>query len=570
MHFDYPYYAEPNDGLNDEILGTVWSREGNVKLVGSEIPADAIVEGTPKFGYRCLQSQAQTDFITTDSLAFSLDASSNYEFSCFIRIAASQAGYLMRLYSGEDVIFSIAINANNTVSVACSAWSLSFSSTETLTLNTWAQLAIRLNASTCTIIIDDTSATSSSFTRTALTPTACTIGGFNGQVDEFMFRDTFSTSLPTQPIQATLNVQDLGGFGNGRMGSYLVATSTPAPTGAYAKFTVPSPSASLIAVSNIRNNQGFDFSVGDELLLLNNETGDFEFRDITLINGNYFTLNKPTTLSGDSLQIVKVYNVYNFTVNSGCYMIPYTFTNDCGGVIAIRAKGNVTVNGSILTSGYGRTRNDLEQMTHSRLVDKFICNRGGGIMIFCGGTLTLSSTARIGASWDGSLKGGTGGYNAVGSPGGAGYGAGGGGDNNASTSRGGNGGVGGAGGGGEDNCTGGNAGQTNTTGGYGRGLSYARSNRNYTMPGGTQGIGVDAIGSDYIDGVPGAGAGGTARAFSDCGEAYSGANVLIIAKKLNADMAAISTGGARATKTGTAAPGGGGTGFCYIACEEMI
>ena len=67
LHFDYPYYAEPYDGLRDEIRGNVWIRNGGVKLAGSEIPADEIVTGVPKFGYRCLHSTNEQTYIESVS-----------------------------------------------------------------------------------------------------------------------------------------------------------------------------------------------------------------------------------------------------------------------------------------------------------------------------------------------------------------------------------------------------------------------------------------------------------------------------------------------------------------------
>ena len=48
LHFDYPYYLEPGDGCRDEIGLMTWTRQGGTKFVGTEIPNDAVVVGTPK------------------------------------------------------------------------------------------------------------------------------------------------------------------------------------------------------------------------------------------------------------------------------------------------------------------------------------------------------------------------------------------------------------------------------------------------------------------------------------------------------------------------------------------
>ena len=53
----------------------------------------------------------------------------------------------------------------------------------------------------------------------------------------------------------------------------------------------------------------------------------------------------------------------------------------------------------------------------------------------------------------------------------------------------------------------------------------------------------------------------------------AGSSVILIAKELNANAMAISTGGGEGTRGGmsgaTLGHGGGGTGFCYIACERQ-
>ena len=85
LHFDYPYFNEPNDGLGDEVSGEVWTRVGNTKLAGNEIPYD--VQGTPKFGYRCAYFPDTTSAIqgTNASGIFNLSPSGNYEIEAFIR-----------------------------------------------------------------------------------------------------------------------------------------------------------------------------------------------------------------------------------------------------------------------------------------------------------------------------------------------------------------------------------------------------------------------------------------------------------------------------------------------------
>ena len=559
LHFDYPYYAEPNDGLNDEILGTIWSRSGNIKLAGSEISADAIISGTPKFGYRCLHSETSNDYITAGTNAFSMSSSGSYEVFCYVRPAASQSGNIFTLYSSSTQVLAVALTNDLKISVNVPGWDLSFSSTASLTLNTWHSLAVRFSPSQIAVIIDGTAETHTLSSRTAVSSTQCRLGGINGQIDEFMFRDSFSTSLPTQPVQAVLNVSELGGFSNIPVTLGDTTLTSSCVINSYASCVINSDK-SLLTLSNISTGIFGGLQDHREIMLLNNETGDYEFRELRSVTGTSAKLAAPASISGNNLQIISVPQFTSLTIPENVTVSPLAFANNRGGVVVFRVKNNCTINGKIITLGLGRTRTDTLQLTHAKLIDTFLPGSGGGIMIFCGGTLTIPSTARLGASWDGSGKGGTPNAQAKGNPGGAGYGGAGGSDYD-NGGIGGTGGVGGGGGGG-NNGTGGNAGTGSTTGGR---SGYTASS------GGTQGITSGGNSSDassaHTD-TGGAGAGGSSgrtMPYNAAG-ASSGASIVIIAKTLKADMSAISTGGEGGNATSYAA-GGGGTGFCYIACE---
>ena len=190
------------------------------------------------------------------------------------------------------------------------------------------------------------------------------------------------------------------------------------------------------------------------------------------------------------------------------------------------------------------------------------------MFITCGGTFTAGSSARLGASWSGAGKAGAPAKNSKGGDGGAGYGGAGGSDTD-SGYLGGNGGVGG-GGGGSDGAPG-----SGTTYGYDAGkpsgttggsfLVHNDSNSGTTRIGGTQGR--TSGGSGVRGGGGGAGGNGSNI---DSKITASGASLILIAKTLKADTAAISTGGAGGLQENNGCQyGGGGTGFCYIACERM-
>ena len=565
LHFDYPYYAEPNDGLNDEILGTVWARSGNLKLAGSEIPADTIINGTPKFGYRCLYSQAVNDYAYAINDIFTLDASSSYEVSCYVRPAASQSGNIFALFNNDSQTLALTLNNNLTLSANCPAWNLNLTSSQTLMLNTWHSIALRISPSQCSIIIDGTS-DHTDITRTPLTASSCRLGGFNGFIDEFMFRDSFSTSLPSQPVQAVLNASELGGFSNGSVMYGHTTLTYDCTINSYASCTVGSDK-SYITLSNVSTGIFGGLQDYREIMILNNETGDYEFRELRSVTGNSAKVVTPVTISGNELQVISVPHFLSLTIPENVTVSPAAFSNGRGGVVIFRVKGDCTINGKIITSGLGRTRTDNMQLTHAKLIDNFLLTSGGNTMIFCGGTFTASSTARIGASWSGGGKGGAPVYRGNGEPGGAGYGGAGGSDVDTSVT-GGNGGVGG-GGGGADGAGGAlgsghgcDAGQpAGHTGGNLTTSASVISQNNY---GGTQG--VTAGGAGVLGGGGGAGGIGTG---STGRTVPAGANVVIITKTLCVDKEAVSTGGSSGLAENSGYQcGGGGTGFCFIAYEE--
>ena len=98
LHFDYPYFNEPNDGLGDEVSGEVWTRVGNTKLAGKKIPYD--VSGTPKFGYRCAYFPDTNSAIrgTNTSGIFNLSPIGSYEIEAF---------YCVTIHSPSSNIFTI-------------------------------------------------------------------------------------------------------------------------------------------------------------------------------------------------------------------------------------------------------------------------------------------------------------------------------------------------------------------------------------------------------------------------------------------------------------------------------
>ncbi len=276
--------------------------------------------------------------------------------------------------------------------------------------------------------------------------------------------------------------------------------------------------------------------------------------------------------------------------------------------MAFRCKGDCTVNGSIITHGKGSSRSDLFQLTHSKMIDRFLFGSGGGIFITCGGHFTAPSTARIGATWSGlgDNDNGAAGFGGSGSFAYESIA-----NRNILTSNNkGLGGVGGGGGGSKYASYGYNSGSgiepnisdSNRydgylgTGGGGKGVGNTK-NRGYGGNGGTAGKNLN--GGDYrtvastyyanqldASSAGGGGAGGDGGQGAEIKQTSvtlgsrcsAGACLILICKILDIQKETISTGGQGKNSIGSdrnntnyhGGYGGGGTGFCYIACEEMI
>ena len=578
LHFNYPYFAEHGDGLLDEIGSFSWTRSGNAKLVGSEIPADAIISGTPKFGYRCLHSDANTDFIAGTALpgkSISMSALHSLEASFWIRPTATGAGNILLLKNGSAVNLSLILTADNKLCASSSSIALNITSNTALALNTWQFVRLQISGTECRILIGANIAAQTTIDASALPDiSGLQLGGFKGQIDEFILRDTFTSEVPAEPEKAVCSVSELGGFGIGASGNVTINANCVMNT--TAKFVGTSSTSAGYLISNTRTGKFGSFNRGDEIMLLNMATGAYGFYWIAGISGQYLKFTEqiaPDFMSASDVQIIRVEHFNTLTVNSGITVSANSWDGCSGGIIAFRCKGDCTINGSLITSGTGRPRTDLLVVSHGTLPNNFIMNTGGCLFITCGGTFTAPSTARIGAAWSGAGKGGTPVSRAKGNPGGAGYGGAGGSDtDNAGT--GGKGGVGG-GGGGANGAAAGDAGSNGTTGGKGGvgGAGVA------TDIGGTQGVtpGGNSPSSARASGGGGAGgkSGGSLEAGNwpesnpYCAGVNSGANLILITNTLKVDSAAISTGGegGNSNNEGT---GGGGTGFCYIACERMI
>ena len=551
LHFNFPHFAESGDGLADDAAKFSWSRSGNAKLAASQSPADIIITGTPRFGYRCLHTESNSDYITgTASTAISLP---QIEASMWVRPTASGTGNILVLKSSASTIFTLSLNADNKLVLSSSLLSLNFTSSETLSLNLWSYVRLQVSASRANISVNNSSGTSATVASSTSGGTSISIpiqipavssislGGFHGQIDEFILRDEFTATLPAEPVKASLNVNDIGGFGSGALGNVTLSSNCIMNTTGFQSGATKDNGLSFL-VEHINVGKFGDFKVGGEVLIHEQGYHDYCFRTITKIepdsHGYYLTFNAvPRGVSSNLLlgygAVIQIPHFNTLTVNSGVTISPANEPIPTHGIVAFRVKGDCTINGSIITSGKGQVRMspDWESYTnakaphHSRLPDCFVCGTGGGIFIACGGTLTIPASARLGATWSGAAMGGAanGGLH---SGGGAGYGGG----------------------------SGKSSGSVSGLVGYG-GFSTSTQNLG-AAPGRTVMYSINDIPTS-----------GTAD--STCSPS-AGATVYIVARKLKVDEAAISTGGENAPVNSNPEAYGAGAGYCYIACKEML
>ena len=521
VHFDYPYYGQSDDGCRDEINGNIYSRHGSVKFVGYESPCDEIVEGTPRFGYRCLQSASSDDYITA-KIETSL---AECTIECYARPTASTEGKIIEFFKNGVSVYVLKKDSSNAIqSIATTSAKIGI-----VTLNTWNYICVNVSG------IGDID--------------EVRIGGFVGQVDEFILWDkTVSSASRMEPLQGSLNIQEMGGYGTGITDAHLTASQV---INSYAPIVSVTETGTNLTFGTISEGKLAKFAVGTEILIhvstkkaeAEEDLGKYAFRKITAMYGGQYVIDSPVTqefnlstaLSNYNIQAIAIPHLNTLIIDSSVDITPLAYSDSTGGgIVGVRVKGNMSVNGRILTSGYGMVDANSIQMTHSELPDRFLCSKGGGIFIVCGGTFSAGENARLGASCDGSKGAGE----AEGGDGGAGYGGG-------------------------------------TLTSY-----YKNSSGGIQAKTGYVGFGGE-VWANYSGGAPGHN-GNSLK--GGAGGGYGGASVMLIAEKISLSESALSTGGqgAKAVNqrasyvTGTkvvtpyVSDSGGGTGFAYIACKEAV
>jgi hypothetical protein len=408
-----------------------------------------------------------------------------------------------------------------------------------------------------------------------------------------------------------LKAADLGGTGDGSFGDVTISTAG-VQINTYAMVASVSGGQTLTIGSQNEGVYGA-FAVGNEVMVhaslkksvSEGDLGKYALRRITSIGSGIITLNKPVNgepdfnlsasfLSNYHVQILSVPNYNNLTVTAAGTIVPLQWGESYGGgIVALKCKNTLILDGKILTTGKGPLRTDSLTISNAQLIEQFVLT---GNVLIVARQVVAGDNARIGAEYNGAMMGGAGGLagslyytsNSLGGPGGAGvvgYGGGGGGGGGAE----GYGGVGGSGTQGQDavpsgggtytssGSGGGSAGYGGGTTLYNDGIDLLPSNPGSIYEGGK--VGGDgrcgherAVNSDeallVIDpvghggggggggtgslagggggggGINGAGGRGGYLTYTTLERPNAGSNVILICKVLNISKSVISTGGA--------------------------
>ena len=419
IHFDHPYYAgldslKASKGIPDEASNEHWSFHGRGTFEGGvhrTLPND-----TTKFGWRSWVTYSDDDYAycTNAYSTFKLNSQGDYEIECFIQPVDATAGNIIRFMTGSNTAFAISRDSSGKIKLVASAWNLNATGSAVIGTNSWHHLRVRISNNTATLYADGASSLTASLTaNTAINVTECRVGGFNGYIDEFVYRDALDATpaVPSSAYKGRLDIAAMGGFGTGKHGALKVTSGQSIAINAQAQSLNEGETGNTkIKVSSWSNATLGTPSEGDELMFLiqsrtasspDDLTGKFAFRYITSINGTNITLDRPLDddfplTEARQNYYVRIFHIPHFTsvtIDEGGKLLGRLL-----GLCAFRCAGNVNVKGSICPASTSLSpKVDNVLLTHSDLPDRFIPSSGGGVMIFCGGTLSCT-TGVIGRS----------------------------------------------------------------------------------------------------------------------------------------------------------------------------
>lgn len=432
LHFDFAHKGEPNDGLHDELCVESWSRVGNPKWVGVEEDVDAVVVGTPVFGWRCPQFAGAGCFIkgSNSKNIWNLSSEGSYEIEFFVRATDSLGGNIFALRHAAGDLFALGKNTSNQLVLTCTLWGINAIASKACTLNLFHHVVIRISNKTVRVFLDAEQVITQTLTLTStLEVIEVRLGEFIGQMDEFVFRHSAkegAPAMPTEPYSAYLDMRVLGGAGNGAFGDITISSGSQ-QINTYGMITAIASNGTDLTLGVPNSGIYGTFERGNEIMIhfsaakktVESELGNYLLRRIVDIRGTVITIDKTilddfypiNTLATDYyIQVISIPNFNNLTIGASASIVPAQWsTTSGGGIVAFKCKKNLTLQGKIITSGTMADRTDTLHCTNSYVVDRFLVSGGGGVWAAVGGKTTTTASARIGGAHSGAGKSGKGG-----------------------------------------------------------------------------------------------------------------------------------------------------------------
>ncbi len=402
VHFDFPHYYALNSGLKDEIPGNSWYIAGNANFAGKYQPVDVVISNAPKFGYRCLYTQSNSDYIFSRGLTGTVNSLCA---EIWLNIQSSTTGNIFAAMNASDEIFSLSVTASRNVKFSSNNWNITVTSDNALSLNSWHHIRLAISNRTVTVYADGVQIISTNTDVESVTFTMIRIGGANALYDEFILRDNIPTfTVTSQPYNLALDITKMGGFGTGRDGELIIDTGNVAINTCGHVTAVNAKNFTLALLTYATYKPVKEINAGDEVMFLvlqkssgpDELCGLYAFRNIISVDGKNFSVDAPVNDEFDMAEAVNNYNVY-------CYKIPHFSKADISAnlltrhyVIAFRCSGDVNFTGGTKAQdGTVTARSDTHNLTHSDLPDRMIPSLGN-IIITCGGKFTAPEGARLG------------------------------------------------------------------------------------------------------------------------------------------------------------------------------
>ena len=411
VHFNFPHYYALNSGLKDEIPGNSWYIAGNAAFAGKYQPVDVVISNAPKFGYRCLYTQSNSDYIFSRGLTGTIDGTLCAEI--FINIQSSTAGNILAVSNGGDEIFSLSVTASRNVKFSSNNWNITATSDNALSLNSWHHIRLAVSNRTVTVYADGVQIISADAPVESVTFTMIRIGGANALYDEFILRDNIPAfTVTSQPYNLALDMTKMGGFGTGRDGEFTADSGNVSVNTCGHVSAVNGKNFTVHSWAYANHKPVKEINAGDEVMFLvlqkssgpDELCGLYAFRNIISVDGKNFSVDAPVNDEFDMAEAVNNYLVY-------CYKIPHFAKADISAdlytnhyVAAFRCSGDVNFTGGTHMNATGGHigRNDSHNLTHSDLPDRMIPS-AGNIIITCGGKFTAPEGARLGHEKAGSI-----------------------------------------------------------------------------------------------------------------------------------------------------------------------